>query len=246
MSFIKGFIMALGMFSILPVPKNSWNDKYMRLVAPSYGFIGIIIGLIWYFFGNYLVLPIFIRCVLIGVLPFLLTGFLHLDGFMDTCDAILSRRDLETMRKILKDSRVGAFSVIALCILFFFQISSMYYIFENIEKNKVLFFIPIVSRFVVSLFLMNLKSISQTGYMATFKKDIKKSYSFFVFVFLVIILSISLFIDMKIFFTSLAVVISAIVSAYYVYKKLDGLSGDLCGFILVISEAIGLFVAAII
>jgi len=48
MNLIKGFIMSLGMFSIIPVPKNSWNDKYMALVIPNLPLVGVLIGLLWY------------------------------------------------------------------------------------------------------------------------------------------------------------------------------------------------------
>lgn len=51
----------------------------------------------------------------------IITGMLHLDGFMDVCDAILSRRSKEEKLRILKDSATGAFAVIPLVILFFLQ-----------------------------------------------------------------------------------------------------------------------------
>mgnify|MGYP003392776405 FL=1 len=52
-----------------------------------------------------------------AVYPYLVTGFLHLDGFMDVTDAVKSWRDLERRREILKDSHVGSFAVINLVLL---------------------------------------------------------------------------------------------------------------------------------
>ena len=40
-----------------------------------------------------------------------LTGGLHLDGLMDTCDAIFSRRDRQTRLQILSDTHAGSFAV---------------------------------------------------------------------------------------------------------------------------------------
>ncbi|MBW4083485.1 adenosylcobinamide-GDP ribazoletransferase [Paenibacillus sp. S150] len=45
-----------------------------------------------------------------------LTGGLHLDGWMDSADALLSYRTRERMLEIMKDSRVGAMGVLA-CVL---------------------------------------------------------------------------------------------------------------------------------
>lgn len=48
------------------------------------------------------------------LLPLLVTGGLMLDGYMDTADGVFSARDRERKLEIMKDSRVGAFGVIAL------------------------------------------------------------------------------------------------------------------------------------
>ena len=61
--------------------------------------------------------PAPLRAVLLAAAPWLVTGFLHLDGYMDVCDALLSRRDLATRQKILKDSHCGAFAVICMVLL---------------------------------------------------------------------------------------------------------------------------------
>lgn len=52
-----------------------------------------------------------------AAVPWLVTGFMHLDGYMDVCDAVLSRRDLATRQRILKDSHCGAFAVICMVLL---------------------------------------------------------------------------------------------------------------------------------
>lgn len=45
------------------------------------------------------------------LVPLVLTGFLHLDGLMDTADGVLSGRSRERMLEIMRDSRVGAMGV---------------------------------------------------------------------------------------------------------------------------------------
>ena len=68
-----------------------------------------------------LVLPRGLVDVLLLVLLALLTGGLHLDGFMDTCDGLFSLRSPEERLAILRDSRVGSFGVVGLTSLLLLQ-----------------------------------------------------------------------------------------------------------------------------
>ncbi|MHA7963160.1 adenosylcobinamide-GDP ribazoletransferase [Paenibacillus sp. CAU 1782] len=52
-----------------------------------------------------------------------LSGGLHMDGWMDTADGVLSHRSREKMLEIMKDSRVGAMGVLAAVLLLFLKIS---------------------------------------------------------------------------------------------------------------------------
>ncbi len=59
----------------------------------------------------------FLSALFLVVLLVVLTGGLHLDGWMDTADGLLGGRDRERALAIMKDSRVGAFGVLALVLL---------------------------------------------------------------------------------------------------------------------------------
>uniref|UniRef100_UPI0005850CC2 adenosylcobinamide-GDP ribazoletransferase n=1 Tax=Paenibacillus sonchi TaxID=373687 RepID=UPI0005850CC2 len=52
-----------------------------------------------------------------------LTGGLHLDGWMDCADGLLSYRTRERMLEIMKDSRVGAMGVLACMLLLLLKAS---------------------------------------------------------------------------------------------------------------------------
>lgn len=62
-------------------------------------------------------LPGTVRSVLLLFLSIVITGGLHCDGLMDTADGVLSGRSRERMLDIMKDSRVGAFGVLAAILL---------------------------------------------------------------------------------------------------------------------------------
>ena len=104
---ITAFFMAWGMFLSIPCPAKIWDEKARPWQLVYLPLVGLLVGAIWalaaYLTGLFGRLPAICAAIL-AALPFLLTGFIHLDGFMDCCDAILSRRDLATRQKILKDS----------------------------------------------------------------------------------------------------------------------------------------------
>ena len=79
--------------------------------------VGIGIGICEYALGSWILgrdygVLFFSACM--TLLPILLTGGIHLDGFMDTSDALASYGDREKKLAILKDSHTGAFAVLGL------------------------------------------------------------------------------------------------------------------------------------
>ena len=116
--WVYGFFMAWGMFLAIPCPKKLWSETARRKMLVCLPLVGLLVGGIWA--GAWLLLrgaPGPVRAAVCAAVPWLVTGFMHLDGYMDVCDAVLSRRDLPTRRRILKDSHCGAFAVICLVLL---------------------------------------------------------------------------------------------------------------------------------
>lgn len=246
----KGLLMSISMFSIIPVFKNIWDDDSMNLVIPCLPVVGMFIGIINYFISLFiksLSMPIFITSSLIMFIPFILSGFLHIDGYMDTSDAILSRRGLEEKRRILKDPLVGSFAVIALAILFMLQFSSIHTLILEDKPLEGFIFIPVLARGLSSMFLLNLKSMSKSGYGATFKKDTNLNHNLVLVFFILFSISASFFLSgIKGIIISFAVLVSSSVTAMYTFKELDGISGDLCGCIITLSELFGFLAMAIV
>ena len=116
--WIYGFFMAWGMFLAIPCPLKLWNEKARSKMICCLPLVGLVVGGVWLlaaYVGRFL--PRSAAGLLIAAAPWLATGFLHLDGFMDVCDAVLSRRDLPRRQEILKDSHCGAFAVISMVLL---------------------------------------------------------------------------------------------------------------------------------
>lgn len=90
--FIYGFFMAWGMFLAIPCPFRRWDEAARGRMLGFLPLIGLIVGAIWLrplvLHGSQFTLCR--RALILCALPWLVTGFLHLDGFMDVCDAVLS------------------------------------------------------------------------------------------------------------------------------------------------------------
>lgn len=163
--WIYGFFMAWGMFLAIPCPKKIWSESARRKMLACLPLVGIVVGAVWALAAWLAsLLPRPLGAALCAAAPWLTTGFLHLDGFMDVCDGILSRRDLETRRRILKDSHCGAFAVICMVLLAMAQWSA----FLSLEDIPLLplALLPVASRASAAMAVLTLRPMSTSQYSA--------------------------------------------------------------------------------
>ena len=99
MRVIKSFFIAFSMYSKIPVPQFAWKEEDMKYIFCFFPWIGALIGgciYLWnYLCGVYHVGAI-CRTAMNTAIPLLITGGIHVDGFMDTikivcCGFFLSR-----------------------------------------------------------------------------------------------------------------------------------------------------------
>ena len=118
MIVVETVLVAFAMFSALPAPQIVWNERNMRYTMCAFPLIGLVCGGVWWAWRElcvYFSVPDLLRGAGLCILPVLLTGGIHLDGYADTCDALASCASPERKQEILKDSHCGAFAVIRLC-----------------------------------------------------------------------------------------------------------------------------------
>ena len=147
-TYLCAFAMCQSMFCAIPFPGRLWDEKARGKMLLFLPVVGLEIGLVWAALAwavRFLKLPALVGGLALCACPFLLTGFIHLDGFMDVTDAVKSWRDLEKRRAILKDSHVGSFAVIGLCLLMLSQFAFFSAASEGADF-RILLFIPAVSR----------------------------------------------------------------------------------------------------
>lgn len=111
----RAFFVALQFLTIFPALLR--GDFSAPLLGRSVGFyplIGAVIGLLIWGASSLLALvfPVWLSAALVLVLWVGLTGMLHLDGFLDSCDGLLGGWTPEQRLEILRDERRGAFAVV--------------------------------------------------------------------------------------------------------------------------------------
>ena len=117
----NGFLIAVAMFSRIPVPRADWDKENMKYMICFFPGIGLVIGLLICGYGKLCGLTdmgSLMRAAGYVLIPLLVTGGIHMDGFLDTVDALSSWQPKEKKLEILKDSHAGAFAVIMGCAYF--------------------------------------------------------------------------------------------------------------------------------
>lgn len=116
-NLFESMLIAFSMYSKIPMPKVEWNDKNMKYAMCFFPVIGVVTGVCVQIIGTLLIKSTFgslFFSVIMTLLPIMITGGIHLDGFLDTIDALSSWGDKEKKLQILKDSNSGAFAIIGM------------------------------------------------------------------------------------------------------------------------------------
>lgn len=248
--YFKGFLMAISMFTVIPLPKYEWDDEGGKNIMKFYPIIGLIVGIIWY--GVFRLLDLLDASTIVTtaitlITPFILTGMLHLDGFMDVCDALLSRREKNEKLRILKDPHTGAFAVISVVMLFVVNFSTLYTVISNNDITVGLILIPIISRSLMGYLLLSKESMKGSSLGAFFKQGTGKIDRFILLSSLIVSSIISMFIfGVYGVIMSLAIILVSTFLVNNAAKEFDGMSGDSAGYGLVIAESIGVLILSFI
>ena len=103
MKFLEPMIVAFSMYSKIPMPRIEWNKENMKYTMCFFPLIGVVTGVLIYLAGMFLDGNIFPKvnsgrlmfAAVMTLIPVFVSGGIHLDGFMDTMDALGSWGDKE-------------------------------------------------------------------------------------------------------------------------------------------------------
>ena len=242
--YLYAFAMCQSMFCAIPAPQV-WNEKAKDKMLLFLPIVGLEIGAIWAAIAwvcRLLNLPTMIMALILSAYPYIITGFLHLDGYMDVTDAVKSWRDLERRREILKDSHVGSFAVIGIVLLMIAQFA----VFASAPEDAnylILIFVPTVSRCCSALAVTGLKPMSTSQYADQRKP---KSHMVVLTIMLCVFLVAGFLLCGKFGVALIGGLIGYGLALLRAYKSLEGMNGDISGYALTIGELSAVAVYALL
>lgn len=231
--YLNAFAMCQSMFCAVPCPWRVWDEEARGHMLLFFPVVGLEIGALWAglaWLAEHFAFPPMITGLLLAAYPFLITGFIHLDGFMDVVDATSSWRDLPRRREILKDSHVGSFAV-AGCVL---VLLAGFAVFSSGSGDvRILMFVPVVSRCCGALAVTGLKPIPGSQYE---KEPPAKGNAWILAVLLAAAITIAFLLCGWKASALLAELLSFGLALGWGYRSLEGMNGDVSGYALVLGE----------
>ena len=95
---MKAILIAFSTYSKIPMPHFKWDPKALQYSMCAFPLVGAVIGagefVIWYLFGFLLQWSEVFTAALLTIFPILITGGIHMDGFLDTVDAKSSYKSI--------------------------------------------------------------------------------------------------------------------------------------------------------
>ena len=243
----RELVAALRFLSVLPAPGSTLlynkDETAPRLVigCEYFPFVGLLLAiLLWLLvllFSR--LLPQLALSALVAVTLVILTGGLHLDGLMDTCDGLFGGRTRERKLEIMRDSRVGSFGVLgALCILLL-KFALLASVPTHSLPLALLLALP-TARWSMALALHVFLPARPTGLGAAYHHAITTRRLLITgLVALVIALLIGRLIGLIAWITGSLV---ALLIGLYITKNIGGVTGDSCGAIDEIVEVATLLI----
>lgn len=125
---MKAFLIGLQFLTRIHLfTQTEWDEEQFGKSVSYFPLIGLVIGLVLsliYWIMEPLKVPYLMAFMLVAG-EFLVTGAMHADGLMDTCDGLFSGRSRERSLAIMKDSLIGSFGLLAFVFLVLWKTFSL-------------------------------------------------------------------------------------------------------------------------
>lgn len=244
---MKRFIAILQFMTRIPINVDVGIDDDFHKSLTYFPLVGLVLGALLFLVGtvSMIIFDPFITSIIITLASVLLTGGLHIDGLGDTFDAIYSYRDKEKMLEIMKDSRLGTNSLLAITFVILLKIGFIYSV-VNAGCMWMITFMPVIAR--LGVLRLTYKTVSPRakgmGNMFIGKCSTNMFISAILYT-IAMILLIAKFIFLSEFEIIIRILGSIIVVILFnqifknhIYKKIDGVTGDILGCSIELGEVI--------
>jgi len=239
-SYLYGFILNLQFLSIIPFPKEvPMEKKNIERAVQTFPVLGLIQGIIFagsfYLLIEWTHLSALAIAFIIWLLCIILTGGLHLDGWMDSSDAYFSYRNKEDRLRIMEDANIGAFGVLSVIVLLAARFLFIYEVIlmANSLTFFLLFFIPFFGKMLMGMMLTKIPLAKEKG-MAHFYREATEPKTLWVYPFyMILVLAVGSLVSVELFLflfiMLLMIYIMFILLRRKALKWFGGITGDVTG-----------------
>lgn len=197
--------------------------------------VGVIIGLILVGLNSLfkLFLPSPVVHVLLVVASAVISGAMHLDGFVDTCDGIGGHKTPEERWQVMKDSRVGAFGIVGVCCLLLVKYVSLDSLPGTLMMTTLLL-MPTLSRWAMAYAVFLYPYAKPSGLGRVLKQEAR--WHRFLMATLIALAVAVVAARLAGFAIMIGIWVIVVATAAYLKRKFSGLTGDSYGAINEVAE----------
>ena len=239
MKWIRPLLVTLSTYTRIPLPHVDFKEEDMGLAMCFFPLTGLIVGAciwLWWLLAQALQLGSLLRAVGFVLVPLLVTGGFHMDGFLDTADALSSWQPREKKLEILKDVHLGAFAVIKAAM----YLLALLGLYSELQPRQLL---PLALGFVLSRCLVNLMMVRMpnargSGMLSSFQQgQNRRALLGATGLFAALALLAGLLLSWQAMLGGLmGMALAGLWFPGMARRQFGGITGDLAGFLLQVSE----------
>jgi adenosylcobinamide-GDP ribazoletransferase len=238
----NSLFLAIGFLTVLPVRVKDAAMNEVGRAAMWFPFVGFFMGLALGI--AHLVFLQFFAPLLAAALTVTLwitfTGGLHLDGLADCCDGLLVSASPERRLEIMRDPRVGAFGVIGLVLIIALKTLSI----SSIDFGSLQIFVLALS---ISRWLILIVAVQPqarvNGMSAEFARGITRR-TILIAAIVPMLLMIAGLVIWQVWVATIAAHAVMFLAIRFARARIGGVTGDVIGLTIEVSEAIILILFA--
>jgi adenosylcobinamide-GDP ribazoletransferase len=232
---VSGLLVAARYLTIVPVPGPAHAPlEALGRSAAWFPVVGLGLGLLLVLVDrltSWLFSPLLAALLTVTVWK-LVTGGVHLDGLADCLDGLVGR-DAEHRLAIMRDSRIGAFGAVGLILFLMLEIVALAELVPPV-RGSALFAAPVIARATPALLASLFRPARADGHGAAFHVGVRPS---------AIVIGLAAAVAAAVFTlgglgvaTVAAGVVMAVAVGAFVAARLGGVTGDVLGAAVEITE----------
>lgn len=243
---MKSFILTLQFLTRIPIKINIDSDEEDFAKGVVYFPIaGLIIG------AFNLAMYVAAERVIGGMFPAIcgiaanavITGAMHIDGLADTCDGIFSARSRDRMLEIMRDSRIGTNGTISIVFDFLLRLSLLTVMKSSLVYAALLMSPVTAKTLMVILMKTSVYARTGSGMGGLYLEKMTSERTVIACIIGLLLLTVFLGIPGIIAFAACSAV--CILYRYYIYSKINGMTGDTLGAANEVMEIVFLLVLGV-